>query len=191
MSTDLEPADGESADVASLRQRIDDLEAELAGLEPATTDGTGSLTVAATKGTLDMAFPPLNLASTAAAFGWDVSVFFTFWGLDVIHEERSKQLPMSAVGNPNMPVPNLVGVLPGMDAVAARMMRRKMQRNGNAMIEELVELCLDTGVELIACGTTIDLMGYDEADFYDGVTVGPGAPTAFQRMATSDVQLFI
>lgn len=191
MSTDVEPADGEPDDVASLRERIDGLEAELAATKPGADDTPGSATIVATKGTLDMAFPPLNLASTAAAFGWDVSVFFTFWGLDIIHEERSKQLPMSAVGNPNMPVPNLVGVLPGMDAMASRMMKRKMRKNGNAMIEELVELCLDTGVELIACGTTIEMMGYEEDDFYDGVTVGPGAPTAFQRMGTSDVQLFI
>lgn len=191
MSTDVELTDGEPESVAALRERIDTLEAELAAGKPEAEDTPRRATIVATKGTLDMAFPPLNLASTAAAFGWDVSVFFTFWGLDVIHEERSKQLPMSAVGNPNMPVPNLVGVLPGMDAMASRMMKRKMQQNGNAMIEELVELCLDTGAEIIACGTTIDMMGYDEDDFYDGVTVGPGAPTAFQRMATSDVQLFV
>ena len=191
MSTHLERGDDEPADVASLRNRIDALEAALAASEPADPSDTQKMTVIATRGTLDMAFPPLNLASTATAFGWDVSVFFTFWGLDVVHEERSKHLPMSAVGNPNMPVPNLVGVLPGMDAMAARMMDRKMTRGGMAKIEDLVRLCLDSGVELIACGTTIDLMGYDEDDFYDGVTVGPGAPTAFQRMATSDIQLFI
>lgn len=191
MSTDLDPADAEPNELAALRERIDTLESDLVAVEPEARDTPGTATIVATKGTLDMAFPPLNLASTAAAFDWDVSVFFTFWGLDIIHEERSKQLPMSAVGNPNLPVPNLVGVLPGMDAMASRMMKRKMQQNGNAMIEELVELCLDTGVELIACGTTIEMMGYDEEDFYDGVTVGPGAPTAFQRMATSDVQLFI
>jgi peroxiredoxin family protein len=191
MSTDIEPTDGEPENVAALRERIDTLEAELAASKPEAEDTPGTAAIVATKGTLDMAFPPLNLASTAAAFGWNVSVFFTFWGLDVIHEDRSKQLPMSAVGNPNMPVPNLVGVLPGMDAMASRMMKRKMQQNGNAMIEELVELCLDTGVELIACGTTIDMMGYDEDDFYDGVTVGPGAATAFERMGRSDVQLFI
>lgn len=191
MSTDVEPAEAEPDDVAALRERIEALEAEVASIEPEAEETPGSATIVATKGTLDMAFPPLNLASTAAAFGWDVSVFFTFWGLDVLHEERSKRLPMSAVGNPNMPVPNLVGVLPGMDAMASRMMKRKMQQNGNAEIEELVELCLDTGVELIACGTTIEMMGYEADDFYDGVTVGPGAPTAFQRMGTSDVQLFV
>lgn len=191
MSTDLESPDGEAADIARLEDRIEALEAKLADAQVDDAAATGKMTIVATKGTLDMAFPPLNLASTAAAFGWDVHVFHTFWGLDIIHEERSKQLPMSAVGNPNMPVPNLIGVLPGMDAVAARMLRRRMQDNGNAMIGELVELCLDTGVELIACATTIDLLGYDEADFYDGVTLGPGAPTAFQHMATSDIQIFV
>lgn len=191
MSADVEAPDGGAADLARLEERLEAVETRLADAESDPLEGAEKLTLVATKGTLDMAFPPLNLANTAAAFGWEVKVFHTLWGLDIIHEERSKQLPMSAVGNPNMPVPNLVGVLPGMDAMAARMMARKMRRNGNAMIEDLVRLCLDSGVELIACGTTIDLMGYDDDEFYEGVTVGPGAPTAFQHMATSDIQLFI
>lgn len=190
MSTEIEASDPETPDITTLQERIDDLESELASLREERQNDQ-KLTIVASKGTLDMAFPPLNLASTAAAFGWDVTVFHTFWGLDIIHEERSKDLPLSAVGNPHMSVPNLLAVFPGMDAMTTRMMKRKMKNNGNAMIEELVNLCLDTGVELQACGTTIDLMGHAEDDFYDGVTVGVGAPTAFQNMATSDVQLFI
>lgn len=190
MSTDSRHSDDEPLDVTALQQRIDQLETQLAALQEP-PPGTRKLTIVASKGTLDMAFPPLNLASTAAAFGWEASVFHTFWGLDVIHVDRSKNLPMSSVGNPNMPMPNVVGVLPGMDAMTARVMKRKMKDNGNAMIEDLVDLCLDTGVDLLACGTTIDLMGYDEDDFYEGVTVGVGAPTAFQQMATSDIQLFV
>lgn len=190
MSTDLEQADETTDEVARLRNRLDELEGIVQANQEQLSGGQ-KLTIVASKGTLDMAFPPLNLASTAAAFGWDVSVFHTFWGLDVLHEQRSKNLPMSSVGNPNMPVPNLFAVLPGMDAMTARMMKRKMKDNGNAMIEELVDLCLDNEVDLLACGTTIDLMGYEEEDFYDGVTVGVGSPTAFQEMATSDIQLFI
>lgn len=191
MSTDLRSGDSERPDVTELQEQIDDLEAQLADLRAGKRDVQQKMTIVATKGTLDMAFPPLNLASTAAAFGWEVSVFHTFWGLDIVHEARSKTLPLSAVGNPHMPVPNVLAILPGMDAMATGMMRRKMAKNGNAPIEELVHLCLDSGVDLLACGTTIDLMGYDEDDFYDGVTVGVGAPTAFQEMATSDIQLFI
>ncbi len=190
MSTNTEAHDTETPDMATLQERIEELESQVATLQTEREE-TPKLTIVASKGTLDMAFPPLNLASTAAAFDWDVTVFHTFWGLDIIHEERSKTLPLSAVGNPHMPVPNLLAVLPGMDRMTARMMKRKMENNGNAMIEDLVRLCLDTGVELQACGTTIDLMGHEEDEFYDGVTVGVGAPTAFQNMATSDIQLFI
>lgn len=190
MSTDIESEDAETTDVATLRDRIEELESAVATLREDQA-ATQKLTIVASKGTLDMAFPPLNLASTAAAFGWEVTVFFTFWGLDIVHEAHSKTLPLSSVGNPHMPVPNLLAVLPGMDTMTRRMMKRKMAENGNAMIEELVDLCLENGVELQACGTTIDLMGHDEDEFYDGVTVGVGAPTAFQHMATSDIQLFI
>ena len=190
MSTDIGASDAETPDVATLHERIEELESGLAALR-AGREGSHAMTIVASKGTLDMAFPPLNLASTAAAFDWDVTVFHTFWGLDIVHEERSKALPLSSVGNPHMPVPNLLAVFPGMDALTARMMKRKMEANGNAMIEDLVQLCLDTGVELQACGTTIDLMGHEEDEFYDGVTVGVGAPTAFQNMATSDISLFV
>lgn len=190
MSTEIEGTNTETPDIGTLQERIEDLESELTTLREE-REGTQKLTIVASKGTLDMAFPPLNLASTAAAFDWDVTVFHTFWGLDIIHEEHSQNLPLSSVGNPHMPVPNLLAVFPGMDAMTARMMKRKMADNGNAMIEELVHLCLDTGVELQACGTTIDLMGHREDEFYDGVTVGVGSPTAFQNMATSDISLFI
>jgi peroxiredoxin family protein len=190
MSTELDPAEGGNAELTDLTERVAALEAQLSALQE-DTQQTQKMTIIATKGTLDMAFPPLNLASTAAAFGWEVSVFCTFWGLDILHTEKSKNLPMSSVGNPHMPVPNLFAVLPGMDAMTARMMKRRMEQNGNAMTEALVELCLDSGVELLACGTTIGMMGYDEDDFYEGVRVGVGSPTAFQEMATSDIQLFI
>lgn len=138
-----------------------------------------------------MAYPPLILASTAAAFGWEVVVFHTFWGLDILHEENSKDLKLSAVGNPNMPMPNVVAAIPGMDAVATRMMRKKIDENGTATIEELIDLSLEQGVDLQACQMTIELMDYDEDDFYDGVTTGVGAATALQHMAESDIQLLV
>jgi peroxiredoxin family protein len=101
------------------------------------------MTIIATKGTLDMAYPPLILASTAAAFGRDVTVFHTFWGLDILHEERSKNLKLSAVGNPSMPVPNAIAGLPGMDTVATKMMNKKIADNDTATIEELIDTSLD------------------------------------------------
>ncbi|QFU83181.1 DsrE/DsrF/DrsH-like family protein [Natronorubrum aibiense] len=193
MSTDntTPSADGtiDADEVQALQERIDELEQSLAELDDG--DDQKKMTIVATQGSFDMAYPPLILASTAAAFGWDVVVFHTFWGLDILHEEKSKNLKLSAVGNPNMPMPNALAALPGMDSMATKMMRKKIDENGTATIEELIDLSLDQGVDLQACQMTIELMEYDEDDFYDGVTTGVGAATALQHMAESDVQLLV
>jgi peroxiredoxin family protein len=194
MSTDTPDADDAATadDVptrAELATRVEELETALAGATD--DDGEMKMSIIATKGTLDMAYPPLILASTAAAFGYDVTVFHTFWGLDILHEEHSSELKLSSVGNPNMPVPNVVGALPGMDRVTTTMMERRIDDNGTATIEELVETSLDMGVEFQACQMTIDLLDYDEDDFYDGVTVGVGAATALEDMAEADIQLLV
>ena len=177
------------AEVERLRNRVEELENDLATLD----DDVNSRKMAmiSTKGTLDMAYPPLILASTAAAFGWEVKVFHTFWGLDILHEEKSRNLKMSSAGNPSMPVPNLLAVLPGMDEVTTRMMRKRIRDNDTASVEELVEKCLETGVELQACQMTQELMDYDEEDFYDGVVTGVGAATAFNYMADAQIQLLV
>ncbi|WP_254524118.1 DsrE/DsrF/DrsH-like family protein [Natrinema caseinilyticum] len=196
MSTDKTTASGDDGDVEidaaeeqALRERIEELEESIADLEGG--DDQQKMTIVATQGSFDMAYPPLILASTAAAFGWDVVVFHTFWGLDILHEEKSKKLKLSAVGNPNMPVPNAVAALPGMDTMATKMMQKRIDDNGTATIEELIDLSLESGVDLQACQMTIELMDYDEDDFYDGVTTGVGAATAIQHMAESDVQLLV
>ncbi|THE64300.1 hypothetical protein D8Y22_13550 [Salinadaptatus halalkaliphilus] len=179
----------DAAELQALRERVDELEESIADVD--TGDDQKKMTIVATQGSFDMAYPPLILGSTAAAFGWDVVVFHTFWGLDILHEEKSKNLKLSAVGNPNMPVPNAVAAIPGMDRMATRMMEKKIDENGTATIEELIELSLDQGVDLQACQMTIELMEYDEDDFYDGVTTGVGAATALQHMAESDIQLLV
>ncbi|MFU8868392.1 DsrE/DsrF/DrsH-like family protein [Natronococcus sp.] len=193
MSTETQTptGDGESMSEAELEARIAELEEKVAGLETEVGDDQKKMTIVATKGSFDMAYPPLILASTAAAFGWEVIVFHTFWGLDILHEEKSKKLKLSAVGNPNMPLPNALAALPGMDSMATRMMQKKIDENGTATIEELIDVSLESGVELQACQMTVELMEYDEDDFYDGVTTGVGAATALQHMAESDVQLLI
>ena len=195
MSTDTPAGDEGDTPVddapsrAELAARVDELEASLA--EATAEDDAKKMSIIATKGSLDMAYPPLILASTAAAFGYDVTVFHTFWGLDILHEERSKSLKLSSVGNPNMPVPNVVGALPGMDRVTTRLMEKRIEDNDTASIEELFETSLDMGVEFQACQMTIDLMDYDEGDFYDGVTAGVGAATALQDTAEADIQLLV
>ncbi|MEF8775534.1 MAG: DsrE/DsrF/DrsH-like family protein [Haloarculaceae archaeon] len=182
-------APGEVPDLASLESRIEDIEESVA--EADSDDDTRQMTIIATQGSLDMAYPPLILASTAAAFGWDVVVFHTFWGLDVLHEEKAANLKLSAVGNPSMPMPNALAALPGMDSLATRMMERKIDDNGTASIGELIDLSLDQGVDLQACQMTMELMDYEEADLIDGVTTEVGAATALQHMADSDIQLLV
>jgi peroxiredoxin family protein len=190
-----EPSQGGSLaageDLAALQERVEQLEAQVAKSETDTGDDGRSMVIIATKGTLDMAYPPLILASTAAAFGWDVTVFHTFWGLEILHEDHSTELQLSSVGNPNMPVPNVVASLPGMDRVTTKFMQKRIADNETATIDELLDTCFEMGVELQACQMTIDLLDYDEADFYDEVTVGVGAATALERMADADIQLLV
>ena len=188
-SADETDTEFDAAELQALRDRVEELEESMAAVD--TGDEQKKMTIVATQGSFDMAYPPLILASTAAAFGWDVVVFHTFWGLDILHEEKSRDLKLSAVGNPNMPVPNAVAALPGMDAMATRMMQKKIDENGTATIEELIDLSLESGVDLQACQMTIELMDYDEDDFYDGVTTGVGAATALQHTAESDIQLLV
>ncbi len=194
MSTDT-PVDSDAEfspeETADLLARIEELEGEVADLQTEVGGDSNKMVIIATKGTLDMAYPPLILASTAAAFGYEVTVFHTFWGLEILHEEHSKNLQLSAVGNPNMPLPNAIAALPGMDRMTTRMMRGKIEDNDVASIEELIEVSLESGVDLQACQMTIDLLGYDEAEFYDGVTTGVGAASAFQEMEAADIQLLV
>ena len=194
MSTDTPNAaepDGEEPSRAELAAQVEELEQRLADVEADTADDDPKMSIIATKGTLDMAYPPLILASTAAAFGYDVTVFHTFWGLEILHEDHSKDLKLSSVGNPNMPMPNAVAALPGMDALTTRMMGNRIADNDVASVEELIETSLDLGVDLQACQMTIDLLEYDEDDFYDGVTTGVGAASAFQEMVDADIQLLV
>ena len=184
----LEEADTDAlrGEVTALRERVAELESA-----SATDDEPKSVTIIATKGTLDMAYPPLILASTAAAFGWDVTVFHTFWGLELLHEERSKDLKLSSVGNPNTPLPNAVAALPGMDRLTTTMMKREIDAVGTPTVGELIDTCLEMGADLQACQMTADMMDYDESEFYDGVTTGVGAASALSEMADADIQLLI
>ncbi|WP_458207590.1 DsrE/DsrF/DrsH-like family protein [Haladaptatus sp. NG-SE-30] len=191
MSTDTpDTSQTDGLSEAALQEQLDELEQELADLKEE-VGGQKKMTIIATKGTLDMAYPPLILASTAAAFGWDVVVFHTFWGLDILHEKKSKELKLSAVGNPSMPMPNALAALPGMDSMATKMMQKKIDENGTATIEELIDVSVESGVELQACQMTMDLMDYEDDEFYDGVVSGVGAATALEHMADSDIQLLI
>jgi len=117
----------------------------------------------ASKGTLDWAYPPLILASAAAAVGMETSVFFTFHGLNVIHRDFARKLKIDPVGNPAMPmpvpIPDIVSALPGMVPMASKLMRSKFAKKNVATIAELLDTAQETGVRLIACQMTVDVFG--------------------------------
>jgi len=180
------------------------LEAVLAQREAARTP---SMTIIATKGTLDWAYPPFILASTAAALGWNVAIFFTFYGLELLRKDM-KKLKVSPLGNPAMPmkmpvgpawfrsirwnVPNLVqSMVPRYEAFATRMMRKTIRNKGVADIAELRSLCLEAGVKMIGCQMTVDLFGYKPKDFIPEVTEFVGAASFLPMAKDADVSLFI
>lgn len=150
--------------------------------------------IIASKGTLDWAYPPLILATTAAASGMDAHVFFTFYGLNIIHRDFEKKLKVSPVGNPAMPMPvpmpNLVTVLPGMGPTATTMMKQKFAGKNVSTIRELLEAAQELGVHLIACQMTMDVFGYAQSDFVDGVEFG-GAAAFLSEARRAHVTLFV
>ncbi len=151
------------------------------------------LALIASKGTLDWAYPPFILASTAAALDYEVQIFFTFYGLTLLKKDLG-DLKVSPLGNPAMPMPvpmpNLVQMLPGMESMATMMMKQKIASKGVASIEELREACIESGVKLIACQMTVDLFDFKQSDFILDIEFG-GAATFFEFAGASDVQLFI
>ncbi len=150
--------------------------------------------IIASKGTLDWAYPPLILATTAAAAGMDTSVFFTFYGLNIIHKDFASKLKVDPVGNPAMPmpipIPDIVSSLPGMVPLASRMMRARFAKHNVATVGELLDAARDIGVRLIACQMTMEVFGYGEEDFIDGVQFG-GAAAFMSQARRSNVTLFI
>jgi len=154
------------------------------------------LALIATKGSLDWAYPPFILASTAAALGYETQIFFTFYGLQLL--KKKLDLSVTPLGNPGMPMPMAMDkwfpvlgtAIPGMQAIMTMMMKRKMKAKGIASVEGLRSLCLEAEVKLIACQMTVDLFDLDSSDFIDGIDYA-GAATFFEFAGESDVNLFI
>ena len=167
---------------------------------------TPRMALIATKGTLDMAYPPFILASTAAAIGWEVSVFFTFYGLNLL--KKDLDLEVSPLGNPAMPmkmpfgpewfksidweIPNIVSSnIPGFEKLATSLMKKTMKSKGVADLAQLRELSIEAEVQLVACQMTVDLFGHKKEDFIDDISEWVGAATFLPFAQKSDVCLFI
>ena len=157
------------------------------------------------QGTLDWAYPPFILASTAVAMEMEVAVFFTFYGLTLLKKKivakvaphANPAMPMKMPFGPKRfqniewPMPNvLMGNVPGFETMATSMMKETFKNKGVASIEELREICVESGVRMIGCQMTMDVFGFSKEDFIDGVELG-GAATFLEFAAESDIQLFI
>jgi len=150
------------------------------------------LAIIATKGSLDWAYPPFILASTAAALGYETEIFFTFYGLKLL--QKKLDLQVTSLGNPAMPmpmpVPVIIQALPGMQAFMTTMMKNKMKAKGVASIEELRELCLEAEVKMVACQMTVDLFEFQTSEFIDGIEYA-GATTFFDFAGDADISMYI
>lgn len=167
---------------------------------------TPKMTIMVTKGALDWAYPPFIIASTAAALGWEVTMFFTFYGLALL--KKDLKLAMSPLGNPAMPMkmpfgpqwfqdvewkmPNLIMAgIPGFQRFATSMMKKTIKNKGVAPVEELRALCLEAEVHMIACQMTMDLFGWKREDFIDGIEEWAGAATYIDNVRSAHATLFI
>ncbi len=128
------------------------------------------------KGSLEGVYPGLIMANGARSEGIEANLFFTFFGLDAIHKERLEHLKVAAVGNPGMHMASLIGVLPGMSAIATHMMEKKMEEHDIPGVAEFVEMIADSGCGLYACKASVELFGFSDEDFIeqveDTITVG-------------------
>jgi len=187
-----------------MNRRLDELlPKKIAEIEASRTP---SMSIIATKGTLDWAYPPFILASTAAALGWEVDMFFTFYGLLLLKKDLDAEV--SPLGNPAMPMkmpfgpkwfqdyswpmPNLLMAgVPGFEKLATGLMKKTFMNKGVATVEELRSLCLEADVRMVACQMTVDVFGFDNSDFIPEVTDYVGATSFLPVARKSDVCLFI
>lgn len=133
------------------------------------------LCIICSKGTLDMAYPGLVLANAALMEGIDVTLFFTFWGLDMITKKKMDHLKVSPIGNPSMGIPNAVGGLPGMTNIATTMMKREIAKLDFPEIKEFLEMVSDAGAEMYACKMSMDMMHLTDDDLDEHVNAVVGA----------------
>jgi peroxiredoxin family protein len=167
---------------------------------------TPRLSIMVTKGTLDWAYPPFIIASTAAALGWEATLFFTFYGLALLKKDLKPNI--SPLGNPAMPMkmpfgpqwfqgiewnmPNLLMAgVPGFEDLATSLMKKTVKNHGVATIPELRELCIEAEVKLVACQMTVDLFGWKKEDFIPEVSEWAGAATYITNAQGADITLFV
>ena len=146
--------------------------------------------IIASKGTLDMAYPPLLLATGARSMGIEASIFFTLYGVNIL--KKNANLKVAPIANPAMPipVPNLIGTLPGMTSMASMMMKGMFKKQSVPTIKNLLEMSLESGVKLVACQMTLDVLGIKKKDLIDGIEFG-GLATFIEYGMGATITLFV
>ncbi len=142
------------------------------------------------KGTIDMAYPGLVLANAALMEGIDVTMFFTFWGLDMVNKKKMTHLKATPLGNPSMGMPNIVGVLPGVTAMASTMMKKEIEKLDFPPVDEFLEMVSDAGAEMYACKMSMDMMKLTKDDLCEQINDVVGA-MEFMEMSEGAQVLFI
>lgn len=127
-------------------------------------NGTRKLAIICSKGSLDMAYPGLILANAARMAGHEAMLFFTFWGLDIVNKQKVEHLHLSPIGNPSMPLPAMIAGLPGMEALATKMMQKEMDKLDIPHISEMLQILADSGAELYACQMAMDMFHLQQSD---------------------------
>jgi len=157
-------------------------------------DKPKKMAIIASKGTLDMAYPPLILASTAAAMDVETQIFFTLYGVDIVNKNKYGNLKIAPIANPAMPspvpFPNILGMLPGMTAMGTAMMKGMIKKIKWPSIPELIDACTEMDVKLIACTPTLEMTGVSKSDLVDG-TVVAGAAEFLDFALDANITLFI
>lgn len=170
---------------------------ELSELPETQLDNQKSMSIIVSKGTLDWAYPPFILATTALSMDMKVSMFFTFYGLNLL--KKNMDLSVSTLGNAamrmpmmgmKMAMPNIVAAIPGATGLTSKMMKNLTKKKGVASIEELREIAVEGDVRMIACQMTMDLFEFKEDDLIEGPEIG-GAATYLEAATKSDINLFI
>jgi peroxiredoxin family protein len=155
------------------------------------TEKKNKLVIVCSKGSLDMAYPPLIIASTGAAMGMDVHLYFTFWGLNIIRKKTVQSLKVSPVGNSAMPMPNILGMIPGMTRLATRMMKGSMKKIKMPSIPEMIKTAKESGVHFHACSSSMQVMNVTKDDLIPEVDDIIGATTYLDLASEDAITLFV
>lgn len=148
------------------------------------------LAIISMHGTMDAAYAPFILATAASAMEMEAAIFFTFFGLNILKKNKIDRLKVAPIANPAMPVviPNVIGMLPGMTAMATAMMNSWMKKANVPKLSQLLEMSKEMGVRLIACQMTMEVMKVKKEDLVDGVEVG-GAATFLEFASRNAITL--